>query len=600
MGIQRLRHILFIQKLAIRFILAAIVMAIFVKLFIRDNYFFDTYKVSIEVLIFLFGVITFLGRRPDLKFTVGEILLLVVLLICLVQLLLLDGWRFFLFEGTDLLAVLLFYASLRVQFEKHGVSILGDFSICCTLILSILSIFCLYKGLKQYLQFGHLSPGNLSAFDNTGLFALFLTLLIPFCIYSIQLYITNTSWVLFSSLAVFLTVVVLVLLQARTTWVCLLMLLLSYTYYFFKRQITRVVILSVVVVITAFIVNKLQDFKKESSKGRAFIYLTSIEMAADNWPWGVGFNRYQSQYYQYQAKVLRDPQNRIHIQATDTPAYAFNEYLQIACEIGWCSLGLVMLFIIWFIACNLQSLKRRDFASFSMFLVFKVFLVASIFSYPLHYLPTVLIFFTSVAFLHYNSGHRWSIQLKAGIRPLVISFIPFLLFSLLVYKSSIRWKKVDSQLMTGIRTLSEVDEYAMLYTTLAVNPQFVYDYALRSYKREDYQRCVNLLLQLENRYCNCETLCFKGLSYEKLNVFHKAASSYLTANETVPGRLTPMYLLMMLNKSLGNESEMEKWAIRIGQLEIKVHSENAYQIKHQAALELFHLKKGLKKKVKCQ
>ena len=131
--------------------------------------------------------------------------------------------------------------------------------------------------------------------------------------------------------------------------------------------------------------------KKDSADGRWVIWSASMEAIKEHPLFGAGYGRFAAIYGDAQATYfLSDKGNEAQIMVADSPEYAFNEYVQLAVELG--IIGLLL-----FLCLVGSSLFTGNASTLSLRASLCSFLVFAAFSYPFSVLPLSIMFVSLLA-----------------------------------------------------------------------------------------------------------------------------------------------------------------------------------------------------------
>ncbi len=149
-----------------------------------------------------------------------------------------------------------------------------------------------------------------------------------------------------------------------------------------------------------FVIIALYQIKPASAFGRLFIWKITYNIIADKPLFGIGFNRFEADYNNYQAKYFAAGNGILEEKlAADNVRHAHNEFLQM-----WAELGLIGLFIFISIiilvfldnraSCceppEKESPSEIQIVNLSAKASIIAVLAFSFFSFPLHILPTLI------------------------------------------------------------------------------------------------------------------------------------------------------------------------------------------------------------------
>ena len=143
--------------------------------------------------------------------------------------------------------------------------------------------------------------------------------------------------------------------------------------------------------------------KKDSANGRALIWKVSATIIKENPLFGIGFNKFESDYLNYQEQYFASGKGTAQEEyLADNIHWAFNEFILITAEFG--IVGLV-LFLLW-IALTLQGLRKNIKSRFYRTVLASLitFLCFACFSYPFYSSPHTVMFVVIMALLSsYNT-----------------------------------------------------------------------------------------------------------------------------------------------------------------------------------------------------
>ena len=339
------------------------------------------------------------------------------------------------------------------------------------------------------------------------------------------------------------------------------------------------------------------NLKLPSAYGRLFIWKLCINELAGNWWLGAGFEKLPVSYLQQQAAFFNDP---VHLnlfahQAGDV-RYAFNIFLQIACEGGL--LGLlcfVVLLVVTFLHIN-RLIRLNKPASFRSIWIgvqaaLIVILVSGLFSYPLSVLPVNIFFYTCIAMVSaFYDLQRKDLairepEIKKYYNPAIL-YTALWLFagSAFVYYGA-KKRMALKQWQHVLNETYQPDTYSSkllaFYPSLSDDVYYLTNLSEALMADNKLVEAKNILIQvqkispLKNIYYNL------GYVYEQLHRFTLAEKQYLFMANAYPHLLTPRYLLAKLYFTTRQRDKFYSSVKIIQSFIPKVDSYFIYQMKEE-------------------
>lgn len=275
---------------------------------------------------------------------------------------------------------------------------------------------------------------NSSMFDITGpfvnpqIYGGYLAALLPFVV-ALSYFSRNSSYQRFFvwlnwGVVLFL-LVALVLAQSRAAWLaCLASIgfLLQSHYHWFERAknfLTQTRIRVGLLMVISLLLGLLFFLKLDSAAGRLLIWRISLPMGWDNFLLGVGYGQFKIHYLDYQATFFASHPGLAYAEKiAGMTYYAFNEFLQIALELGVIGflLYLRLLFVAFVQNHTRRSVSKKDknIRTLAQSTLVNI-LVFSLFSYPFSILPIHLLFFVSLALVS-STMHQYTFVMNVGTR----------------------------------------------------------------------------------------------------------------------------------------------------------------------------------------
>lgn len=314
-------------------------------------------------------------------------------------------------------------------------------------------------------------------------------------------------------------------------------------------------------IVTSIIIYVLIYLRITSVAGRLYIWRISSNIVdKNNFLTGIGLNRFNPIYMIKQGEYLENnPFSPFSMLANNTE-YCFNEFFQSFIETGM--IGLVLLVCI-----ILSILFIRNKNNSEWILIVKGGIISitlfSLFSYPFHVLPILLIFFVYIAFGAFLSpvGHIYILnKTLSHIMSFVLS-ISLCTISIFIYeKVSLYYQALKNWntavlIMANYNYVESLPFYKAAYSALYQNGYFLNDYGKNLYLMGNFSASNKILFEAANVHITSFTYLTIGLNYDKLDNFMLAEKYYKKAYWLCPERLYPLYLLVKLYERHGKLQE---------------------------------------------
>lgn len=349
---------------------------------------------------------------------------------------------------------------------------------------------------------------------------------------------------IFFILSLLLIVTALILTNSRTSFLAFFTMILicimdnaNIRQTLFSFRLKSVFFLIAICCILAMFVYALYTTKPLSADSRLLTWNISALIMKEHFIWGAGIGSYNRLFAEAQELFYQKETSGKYIGLADIPEYAFNEYIELICEIGIVRL-LFGLFIISLI------MKRQDLnIRYSTIAIG----ILSITSYPLHCLSIQILFVILLSLRKskpfYLNNRFWEIA----------PIIPFYFFLFFVSNSYIekimatkRWEKQCRIAKESLIEIRNTDDYRILFFHLSDNADFLLDYGNLLYKNNMHHESIRAL-SAGTQFSNDPIfLILIGMNQEQLGDFTSAEKSYQRAFSRVPNRLHPLYRLALL------------------------------------------------------
>ncbi len=388
-------------------------------------------------------------------------------------------------------------------------------------------------------------------------------------------------------------------LRSRAAWLAVLLssvILIEFRYHFFKntlKKITYIKRITVVLLVIAIISVGLfgaYHLKKGSADGRLFIWKVSTEIIKDNPVFGVGFDRFNAYYMNYQADYFAEHGETTEALVADNTYYAFNDWLQFTAENGL--IGFLMLVIALFVLFKTEVNNKNN----HFFLLIKGTILAigifALFSYPMQILPIKLILVILLALLAKLDKQKFSIiKIDNNAKPYVLRVfkIAVCIVALIgLSKAIIYTQYLDKSFKTWKNAMSiyqysdyegAIKEYENAYSILKKNGDFLMNYGKALSMNKQNEEATQILEEAKKQLNTTIIETALGDSYKMLKQYKKAETAYQHAANMIPSRFYPNYLLAKLYEVSGQKEKAIAKANELITKEIKILSTAIKEIK---------------------
>ncbi len=574
----------------------------FMDPFLEAQHAFAMLAGSISLLI---AFIYFIFKKQKLSYTVNK--LDISVFIFGVYLLMHESLSGKLFtNNTQLLNILLcigiYFVYLPI-FKKQIGSVENK-----SLIRTILSI-CIIIGIIQpiygFLEFFNAVPKMQNefpiggAFGNPGSYANFLVTLLPISIFSV-LHYKNGFLKYGGIVSSILILAILPLTLARTSWIAAIIALIfisltiSRSKVIFRllsknRNLKIVSFLTIVTIFLGLFIG-LSKFKQDSANGRLFIWNISTKIIKDKPLFGHGISLFSPIHNQYQAEYFRvNPDDTKNGYIAECVNSAFNEFIQFSVEIGLVGLMFFLVILIISIEAFYKS-KNKPNSKMSITIII-VIMVCSLFSYPLHSIPTLFLFFMALLLMSSvipSYKINFASTQTAGKIFSTIGFIIMIMWlsvSISRFNAEKEWKKAFIMARKGLNNEAKL-AYSNLFDKLQYNQYFLFNYGAELTIMGKHKESITILNKAKDKVFDTELNIYLGVDYTETGELDKALSCFKKASEMMPIKYIPKYQMVIINEKLGNTTEAIRLANIIIDMPIKVPSELVNQIKKEMQIFL--------------
>lgn len=453
-------------------------------------------------------------------------------------------------------------------------------------------------GLRQLYGFatsGHSMYALTGSFFNPGPYSGYLAMILPVCLYQ-WLVCGRRGGRVVSGGVMLLILCVLPAGMSRSAWLaagvsclCVYAWHMDWTDKFrllWQQQRQRVVM----VVVGGFCVLLLAGYllfvlKPDSARGRLFMWKITCRAIAEKPLTGYGIHNFAAAYGNAQETYFAagdyEPWEE---RVAGSPEYAFNEYLQVAVELG---IPLAVCLLVVVVLCLYRGVRKGRYGICGAILSLMIF---SFSSYPLQ-LPVFIVTFGGLLVACLSGADRWqwlglavSVGIIGGFR---------LKNDLQVEQACREWMNARVLYNAGAYQSAE-KEYGRLYPLLRDRASFEYGHGL--HKQQQFGKSNRILKEALQRSCDPMILNVIGKNYQQMGDCLSAEDWFIRSTHRLPGRIYPYYLLAKLYAEPGfrQPDKFEKMKRMVLTKEPKVHSTAIRQMREEIKkiqLIFVHIKK---------
>lgn len=333
--------------------------------------------------------------------------------------------------------------------------------------------------------------------------------------------------------------------------------------------------------------------KKESVAGRFITWSASMEAFKEHSLFGVGYGRFTAVYGDAQANYfLKQKRTQDEIMTADTVEYAFNEYVQIAVELGIVGLALFLVMVGTVFRGFLKRMgtdgtrvTNNCEGSTYVLASFVAFLVFAVFSYPFSVLPLTIMFVILLAILAPASREltfKMPVWLQVAGAAVCMGITTYGAYEILTKREPYyRWTAL--QMVYQSNTPEETTkQYAALYSHLQYDKFFLFEYGRHLSVTGQHLESNRLFDEYLQYGSDPMVYNFKGYNFKELGEYQKAEDMHIRALQIAPNRFYPLYLLMRLYLETGYTDNAKIAAEAILAKPVKVQSQAVQEMQEEA------------------
>jgi len=448
-----------------------------------------------------------------------------------------------------------------------------------------------------------------------------------------------------STLTVIIIILVLPATMNRASWLGVAagsLMVFNYRYDLLRKAKTflhsttrKLYAIAIVILVIGISGAGLYFLKKGSSDGRLLIWQVTMGKIGEKPLFGHGVGRFEAEYNNWQADYFNTHKNEMEGpkgMAAGNTKYCFNEYLEVASEIGIIGLILFLAIIVSlfskkakfqderpqdFQTARLQDIAQRSdlraqgkindyqnsFIPSLLIPSLVSLLVCALISFPFYSLVTNIVFFLLLALLsscvkRIPISERFTgSSIIRGITKASTSLIFISVSVLLIFVTKQQYKSYHTldeavMLYQSGSYCEACKSFSEIYVPFQYSGFYLQYYGKSLNLKEDYSQSIETL-ERSAHFTSDEILYTTiGDTYKALKRYSEAEEAYLHASFMVPHKLYPLYLLANLYSETGQKEKAIKTAEKVLNKNIKVES--------TATKEIFNAMKELIMKLNKQ
>jgi len=407
-------------------------------------------------------------------------------------------------------------------------------------------------------------------FGNPDMFGSYLAVLMPFCLMQLR------SFKIFGITVYFLSLVILILIQARTSLVAQLGCGLIWILLNLRNKLIVTLIIGTLSIVLIFL---LITWHPESVFGRFFIWFVSIKMIILK-PFGWGLFAFERDFPLFQASVLPEAESMMKLFTPEVVHSPFNEFLNMGVTIG--VIPLVLFLVLCYII-FLNLVKMKAIIIYPMLALF----IISLTYFPFKIAPIIVIIIPLIAYISHKDPNCLHLKFSRfyGTILLLLMFIASLALSMKTINTSRffnRWQYCYSLMPSAESNLELEHIFVQLYPELRTEGRFLVTYSNYLIGMGKTYEGLELLEEATYYFCDITLYLHLAHLYEHLGFTTLAEEKYDLAMSLDPSKLKAAYekVLFLQRTEQLNEAYLAILEILSRPLEDSVFADNYIIIKY--------------------
>lgn len=342
-------------------------------------------------------------------------------------------------------------------------------------------------------------------------------------------------------------------LNCRTAY---FIIIFSFIFNKFYSKYVKLLISGITVAIFLFLfINN--NAKNNSTLGRAFIIKNAFTLSSNNFIYGTGgFDSFSYAYPKIQAQYFNRNKSfdKNHLLA-DNVIYAYNEYIQILCEIGIIGIFLIVYGLIY----TRRILQTEQIYYYNLFIPL---ILSAFFIYTFHITIFLSLLILSLAFAASFQETKTKFYFIKIPLLLIISMI-------IIYNSQHLYKSIYINKILTSQNMQKIDDN-LIINEFNENKKYMYMFA-HLYKCENKEYIKNIK-EISKKYINSDLIFLEAKKLIEIKQYNEAKNKLIFASNICPNRFRYRYELFKTQLKLGNINQAKQLAIFIINMPIKINS----------------------------
>lgn len=556
----------------------------------------DELILSLIIGFAIFGLITLLRFKIKFELNIIDLFFTIYYIYCFLNTIILNKIALIGNEFISLTLLFIFYVLFKLLLQN---ALLHKYYYK-ELIVIFIYLLCLIPVIISLLELLGFIPVNVKGqkicggLHNQGALSNYLVTLIPFPFTILLLDEKPNKFIKLASILIFILSFILVLITFQRTALLAALGSLVFVSFHYKKFITafkaklfsskikKYITIGLSAILFLFLGFGLYYIKKDSADGRILMWENCIQNVKEKPFFGSGYNSFIKISVEQQINYFtKSNEFNRKAQLADEVNFAFNDYLQMATEVGITGL---ILFLILISMLFKRGPENNIFIIGSRACLIS-FLICSLFSYPMQTIQNYLLFFLFLAIISSLNEPIIIFNLKLNITFLLIILTIVILTENLQIKRFIACKKWQTAFVESNKAESTnaIKIYKDIFPVLRYDPNYLFNYGIVLAQTLDFKestRMFNKCLLIRPSYSLFLNL---GKNYENLNNDSLAEITYLKAANLIPQRYIPKYYLFKIYLRAGQTRKANEIAENINNMEFKIYSNEVGFIKSEIA-----------------
>jgi len=335
----------------------------------------------------------------------------------------------------------------------------------------------------------------------------------------------------------------------------------------------------------------LYKLKPGSVQGRLLVWKVSSKMVADQPLTGVGYDRFGTEFGNYQAAYFKEGDaTKWEKQIAGYEQYAFNEYLQIGSETGLVGLLLFLGIAGTLLVPFLRTLKygKQNAANSTIMAAASGLLgilIFALFSYPFSIMPILMVGVFVAAVLAGYSRSITTLMFRRYAYMILLALFGAGMYVVAPYaqkqyQAFKGWRQAYGLYGTGNYEMA-TNQYAQAYPALKNNGRFLTNYGKALSMAKKWNKGIQILSRAKDHHSDPVTYTALGDCYKAEKNYDKAEEAYQHAWHIIPSRFYPLYLLAKLHDESNRPAKAIQTARQVMDKEVKIPSTAVEQIRQE-------------------